>query len=261
MQSFSSLSDNQLHDRLSVKVQVERNITLEILHLLRETERRRKYRGYSSLFEYCVRELKYSESSAQRRISAMRLLKEIPETESALRNGSLNLSSVAAAQSFFRQEYKDTKKIFSKTEKQAVLKKLEYKSFRDSQRMLVDMASSPRTSQEHERALSSNETELTVVVDQETMNLLREVKALRSHKSPKTADCLKEGLKLILARETKRRAPKKIKEQSLAAPIAEKVKEQQNTGQTSFATKDDSESSLPAPVKRRFTRFIPSAVF
>jgi hypothetical protein len=61
----------------------EREITLNLLHHLREVERRSLFieLGYSSFLEFCVSELKYSVESAKRRISAMRLLKELPEIE------------------------------------------------------------------------------------------------------------------------------------------------------------------------------------
>jgi hypothetical protein len=57
--------------------------------------------AYPSLFEYAVKELKYSSSSAQRRIMSMRLLKEVPSLEKKIEEGALNLSTLAQAQSFF----------------------------------------------------------------------------------------------------------------------------------------------------------------
>ena len=46
----------------------------------REIDSRRLYLeiGYASLWAYCTGALKYSEASAQRRIEAMRALREIP---------------------------------------------------------------------------------------------------------------------------------------------------------------------------------------
>ncbi len=70
---------------LSQKCIDERKITLEIIELLEEIDRRKLYllRGFGSLLEYCVKELKYSESSAYRRISAMRVVHDLPETKIA----------------------------------------------------------------------------------------------------------------------------------------------------------------------------------
>ncbi|MCB9026576.1 MAG: hypothetical protein H6625_09690 [Bdellovibrionaceae bacterium] len=59
--------------------------------------------GYQSLFEYTVKELKYSEGQAGRRIQAMRLLKEIPEIEKKIESVALSLTSISQAKAFFRE--------------------------------------------------------------------------------------------------------------------------------------------------------------
>ena len=66
----SRMSDTELLVQIQSLVQREKEITLEILHLLREVEARELHfaRGYSSLFDFCVKALGYSESATQRRI-------------------------------------------------------------------------------------------------------------------------------------------------------------------------------------------------
>src|SRR5262245_52954493 len=90
-----SVSDLRLHTQKLVSS--ERKITVEILWHLKEIERRRAFAdfGYPSLWEYCIHELGYSEGAAGRRISAMRLLKELPETAKSLADGELSLSNAA----------------------------------------------------------------------------------------------------------------------------------------------------------------------
>ena len=106
---MNAFNDNDLILKIKTLVHKERELTSEILHYFREVERRRLYakRGYSSLFEFATKELKYSESQAQRRISAMRLLKELPVIEEKIKSGELSLTVISQAQSFFRQEAKD----------------------------------------------------------------------------------------------------------------------------------------------------------
>src|SRR4051794_23834027 len=108
MKNLKALSDGELHLETDGLVKEERRVGTEILHRLRENERRRLYAsmGYSSLFQYCVEALKYSESAAFRRISAMRLLAEIPEVEGAIQEGRLSLSTACQAQSFFLAQKK-----------------------------------------------------------------------------------------------------------------------------------------------------------
>ena len=80
---LKNLSDDVLIERLKNLVQEEREILMSVLHHLREVERRRLFAKYqcASLFAYAVTELKYSESQADRRISAMRLLRDVPQKD------------------------------------------------------------------------------------------------------------------------------------------------------------------------------------
>jgi hypothetical protein len=84
----------------------ERELTMEIIHYMREVNERRIYleEGYPSLYEWAVGVLKYSTGEAYRRISAMRLLKALPELEEKVESGSLSLTAAAQAQSRFREE-------------------------------------------------------------------------------------------------------------------------------------------------------------
>ena len=80
------LSGSELLARTKSLVAEERRISADVLHHLREIERRRIFAeaGFTSLFAYCVEELRYSEGAAYRRINAMRLLKECPEIEESI---------------------------------------------------------------------------------------------------------------------------------------------------------------------------------
>ncbi|MCX6117779.1 MAG: hypothetical protein NT027_09570, partial [Proteobacteria bacterium] len=64
------LSDNELHLETQTLVSQERQVLTKILHHLREIERRRLFSDFScsSLFDYAVKMLGYSEGQAQRRI-------------------------------------------------------------------------------------------------------------------------------------------------------------------------------------------------
>jgi len=97
--NLSLLSDVELADALLKLTGDERVVTLTILHHLNELERRGIFReaGYSSLFDYCTRKLRYSESSAGRRITAARALLVNPELEGLFLNGAVTLCTIATA--------------------------------------------------------------------------------------------------------------------------------------------------------------------
>ena len=104
--ALKKLSDNFLLFQTKTLVQKERKLNIEILQHLQEIESRKLYleRGFSSLFDYAVRELGYSRGSAFRRIKAMKLCQDIPETKSQLESGKLNLSSASQLQNFFEKQ-------------------------------------------------------------------------------------------------------------------------------------------------------------
>ena len=101
MQKYSSkvkqLSNQQLLSQTKFLVQKERNTHIQILHHLEEIDSRKLYLelGFSSLFDYAVKELGYSEGAAYRRIKAMKLCRDLPDTESRLQSGKLSLSSAS----------------------------------------------------------------------------------------------------------------------------------------------------------------------
>ena len=73
--TVSALSDQRLLERTKELAGLEHQINVVVIDHLRELERRRLYLtiGFSSLFDYAVRELGYSDAAAWRRIKAMRL--------------------------------------------------------------------------------------------------------------------------------------------------------------------------------------------
>ena len=71
---FSELGDQQLLDQTKRLAANQRCIEVHILDHLDEIDRRglALRRGFSSLFDYAVRGLRFTDAAAQRRIQAMR---------------------------------------------------------------------------------------------------------------------------------------------------------------------------------------------
>ncbi|MBC7690999.1 MAG: hypothetical protein H7222_04470 [Methylotenera sp.] len=88
---MKELNSSELISRTMTLVAEERRITLALIEHLAEISRRRVYAelGYSSLWDFATRELGLSEGAAQRRIQAMRLLRDVPEAAEALESGRL----------------------------------------------------------------------------------------------------------------------------------------------------------------------------
>lgn len=100
------LTDKTLLQDTKLLAQQYRTITASFLLHIKEIEQRKLYTelGYTSLFTYIVQELGFSESSASRRITAMKMVKEIPELEKKIETGELTLSNLGKAANVFKQE-------------------------------------------------------------------------------------------------------------------------------------------------------------
>ena len=96
---LSSITDKELLEKLTVLRGNEKKITLSILFHLIELERRKLFLelGFSSLFDYCVRKLGYSDGSAHRRIMGARCIRNNPELAEMFLQGKVTLCSIAIA--------------------------------------------------------------------------------------------------------------------------------------------------------------------
>ena len=137
---LKQLSNKELLSQTKSLVQKERNLHIRILHHLREINSRKLYfeMGFSSLFDYTVRELGYSEGAAYRRIKAMKLCQDLPETENQLQSGKLSLSAASQLQVFFEKQDRKAKEKLdaNKTveDKEEERKGSENKKIRDEKR-------------------------------------------------------------------------------------------------------------------------------
>ena len=107
--TVSALSDDRLLERTKELSRIEHHLEVVVIDHLREIQKRRLYlrRGFSSLFDYAVRELGYSDAAAWRRIKAMRLCADVEGVRERLQNGTMTLNAAAQLQhAFDRQERK-----------------------------------------------------------------------------------------------------------------------------------------------------------
>ncbi len=113
MPEITELSDQALLSQTKLLVQKERSLHVQVLRHLREIEARRLYfsEGYASLFDYAVRGLGYSKGAAFRRIKAMRLCRDEPETLEKIKSGRLSLCAASQLQSFFEKQKKEESRL------------------------------------------------------------------------------------------------------------------------------------------------------
>ncbi len=252
--NLQALSDSELLLQTKKAVTQEREATNFVLDHLREVEQRYLYAKlkYSSMFEYCTKELKYCNASAQLRIDAMRLSKDVPELKESLQNGSLNLSVIGTVQKFMRHERAKYKKRYSPDQKRALLKQVEKKSKLETEQFFTGI--SPEfIPHEKKRVLSPTQTEIRLVADPELLELMELMKSKliqKGNSDPSYADVFREGLKKALkvkATFSEAQGPelennKKSQTQTMATSPGEVVKQSQ------------AQATSPEEVKREVTQ-------
>lgn len=277
--TLRNLRDSELLLSTKDLVRREREITTEVLRHLAEIERRKLYADlphakgmglkYSSLFDYAVHELGYSESAAGRRIQAMRLVREFPEMEAKIESGALNLSNICQAQGFFRDlKRAEPERVVSKDEKVAVFAKLEQKSSREGEKILLSLAPAGVLPRERERAVTPEHVEVRLILTQTQKDRLKQVRALMGSKGAglSLSELIDEMAQLSLERLQEKRFGKRRvqlatearRTEHRAAP-EERASTTLNGKETHSDIKTDARNSLSTPGAGSATPLPPAA--
>jgi hypothetical protein len=130
----------QINDQLMKLVVNERKLTHEILKYIASFYKYQGYLqlGYSSIIHYLTKHLGYSDDQAYRRWQAAKLLLQVPEVGENLSQGELNLSQAAKVQKAFELAAKESEKVLSKEQKQAVIAELKNKSNFETEKLLAE---------------------------------------------------------------------------------------------------------------------------
>ena len=232
--TVGALSDRELLRETSNLVRHERHLQGAIIDHLAEIEARGLYlqRGFSSLFDYAVRELGYSDAAAARRIGAMRLCADAPQAREGLREGSLTLSAAAELQwAFARQrrrgsisgtaaiapartpaadsapavplpsaEPEPPPLVLDAAGRQKLVEEAAGKSARQVRQMLADLDPELAPPADRVRPLGDGRYELKATIDAECQQGLEQLRGLLSHVDPRmtlgqlVGRLVKEGL-------------------------------------------------------------------
>ena len=208
--TVAALSDRELLAQTGNLARVERHLQGAIIDHLAEIEARSLFlrRGFASLFEYAVRELGYSDAAAGRRIAAMRLCADNPQTRERLRDGSLSLSAAAELQwAFDRQRRRavaatatpraaattpavaalptEPPLVLDAVGRQKLVEEAAGKSTRQVKRMLADLDPELAAAADRVRPLGNGRYELKALIDAECQRGLEQLTGLLSHVDPR----------------------------------------------------------------------------
>ena len=141
MTNLKQISNDELIFRMERLVRTERKITHQILLHINEIEERKLYaeRGHDSMKSYLTKELGYSGGSADRRIQAARLLKEIPSIGEKIEDGKINLTQLSQVQRGLNECAKKGEEVSSEKTFEVLAKLENLNSFETQKVLAVEM--------------------------------------------------------------------------------------------------------------------------
>ena len=100
----------------------EKEIVTEILDLLHQINSERLYVtcNTNSLFKFCTHVLGYTETEANMRINAMRMIQKLPEVKNDLITGDLSLTQVSMLEAFSKKQDLDPAPLAAKIKNKSV---------------------------------------------------------------------------------------------------------------------------------------------
>ncbi len=180
------VSNSALHGELKSLRQTEKTNLKDILLHICEVDRRRLYlqMAYPSLYEYLIKELQYSEASAQRRVDGARLLAQIPEAAAKISSGAINLSQISKIQKASRDVKKVQGLTVSIENKKELMDKIENQSGRVTELILAQTFNLPVQFNETRKIQKDESVHFEMTFTKQQMENLEQARALLSHILP-----------------------------------------------------------------------------
>lgn len=221
--NFQHLSNNYLANSFRDLVQKERQITAQVLACIAEIDRRKLYaeKGYSSLFDFLVRDYGYSPGAAMRRVDGARLLRELPEVKEKMEAGTLTLSQANQIQRAAR-EMKKTERTLSTEEKQELILEIEHASQKETEKIIAEKLNLPVEPIQKETVHRDASVTLTVTFSAEQIEMLEQVQNMASHAVD--GQSWRELFVYLAKKELVRRTNTKSKTTSTVPAVAAAVK-------------------------------------
>jgi hypothetical protein len=232
-QKHSHLSETILLAHIKNAAKTEKKATFALLEYLCEVDMRRAFaaENFTSLFDYLVRGLGYSDSQSAERVAAVRLMRQNDQARESIQTGKLTLTSAAQIQRFIQSEKKVAEQPISPNRANELIQICESKSKREVEKILFTEASPETKTTMRERVKFVNETELEVKM---TLNVTAQAKLKRVRELIHTntmAEVFERALDSLIAEKEKSLGKSKRAESDMAPtpPAEESVHVPQKT--------------------------------
>jgi hypothetical protein len=179
------MTDSQLIKYVAHLVQREREIVECLIWHLQEVQDRKLFiqMGYTSMFECLVKHFKYSEPVAYSRISALRIISEVPAVADALNSGEVNLTTLTMAQSFIRKQEKESGEKISIEMKTQYIESIKNKSTAEVKQILATLNPIAELPLDRVQYLDMDHVQLQVTADRNLLEKIEHLKSLISHEN------------------------------------------------------------------------------
>ncbi len=194
------MKNNELIQALKSAMSDERKTQAKFLSYLAEVDLRRLYLpDYSSLFQFCVKELGLSEASTCKRIQVARLSRQFPEILEKIAAGKLTMTNASLLAPQVTQE-----------NHQELFAEAEGKSKYELQKKLAPVTFAGEC-REKLKPISQTRTMFVFSGDEETVAMYKALQDRFRHKYPngKLEEIVKEAFKLLVEKTDPTREPKR----------------------------------------------------
>ncbi|MBO9666813.1 MAG: DUF222 domain-containing protein [Bdellovibrio sp.] len=183
---LKSLTQDELDMRMKSLAQKERDLLHEVLFTIKEIDSRKIYLdiGFGSLFDYLVSGVGYSEGSAQRRIDAARLIRDIPQMAEKIQNGELTLNQISLIQKASREVYKKHSYKVSFEQKWELIQTLGHKNHAETQLEVAAFFDLPVIHSERRKTQADESVRIELTLSKEGYAKVKQAQELLTHVMP-----------------------------------------------------------------------------
>ena len=180
--NLRTLKNKELHERLKYFLDQENKLNQEILIHLIEVDRRKLFlqMAFPSLFEYLTIGIGFSAASAQRRIDAARLMRQIPELGGQIQSGSISLVQIGKIQAASRLLRKRGT-VVSIADKKDILNEIQNKTVKETELIIAKKFDLPIATYERSVVQKDESIRMEMTFSKEEMEKIETAKALLSH--------------------------------------------------------------------------------
>jgi hypothetical protein len=180
---LTKLTNHELELRLKELASKERKLLHVILEHIKEFESRKLHlaRAYSSVFEYLVKELGYSNSAAMRRLEAARLLRDVPVVAQKIQEGSVNLSQIGELSRALKEKEKISGDKVSSAIKADLVFAICGKTTKETQKELAVALDIPVQEYEREKVQQDQSCRIEITLSKDQLEKFGQCRDLAAH--------------------------------------------------------------------------------